>query len=236
MSQTSAPQLFAQSARVCQRRRPADPGRELALELALELRRRKNVRDAVLEPRDRGHQRLGHVTAAERPEAAVAVRQAPLEQRASSDSRSFGSYMIIDFPPIARTRATNSLILTRVLLAAAALDATRDVDAPGPHGPDRVRDVVGSSPPARISSRPRASSRASFQSASAATAALRRLRTGHGSAQAPMHASRRCRDTPVARRSSAAARSPRSRRHRSAASPARRRRARRDQRRRAGAA
>src|SRR4029079_7036944 len=105
-----------QRARVSQRGRPADPGRELANELALELGRRKDVRDAVLEPRERGHQRLGHVAAAERPEAAVAVWQTPLQQR-GQQALAFGEVGDHLFsslrtpgcmPSIARTRAMNS--------------------------------------------------------------------------------------------------------------------------------
>src|SRR5204862_1448561 len=68
-----------QRARVRERGRPADPARELARKLALEIRRRQDIRYAVLEPRDRGHQRLGHAASAERTEAAIAVGQAPLD-------------------------------------------------------------------------------------------------------------------------------------------------------------
>ena len=91
MSQTSAPQRFASvAASVSAVGRPTQE-RELALELSLKIRRRQNVRDAVLEPRDRGHQRLGHVAAAERAEASVLVRQTALEQRCEQRSRSFAS-------------------------------------------------------------------------------------------------------------------------------------------------
>ena len=62
-----------QLVRARERGGPADPARELARELGLEIRRVQVLLDAGFEFLERGEQRLGDVAAAERAEAAARV-------------------------------------------------------------------------------------------------------------------------------------------------------------------
>jgi hypothetical protein len=71
----------AQVAGVGERRRPADPGAQLVVEGALELRRRQDVAHAGVEALQRRDQRLRDVAPAERTIAPAAVGQFPCEQR-----------------------------------------------------------------------------------------------------------------------------------------------------------
>ena len=98
-SQTSAPQRRDSSRRERQRRRPADPGAQLRVELGLERGIRQDVAHALLEAIERRHQRFGHVASAERPEATARVRECAAqrlrEQRLAVDLQGFGSSWLV---------------------------------------------------------------------------------------------------------------------------------------------
>src|SRR5262245_57209428 len=156
-----APAL-AQARHCGQRRRPPGPRLQLARQCGLELRRRQDVLDAVHEPLDGRHQRFGHVTAAERAEAAVLVGQLSREQ---IREKRLSFLRFHGHTPIARTRATNSRILSGSFSPRAR---STPLETSTPQGRTKFTaswTFAAVKPPARITSATRARPAASSQSA-----------------------------------------------------------------------
>src|SRR5262249_10116176 len=96
---------------------PADPGGELAGELGLEFRGMKMLAHAALQALERRDERLGHVTPAERAEAAARVGKFTVEQRCEqhfgvgqSGSHTGSSLRLV--AAAARAAAVNCMILS----------------------------------------------------------------------------------------------------------------------------
>ena len=142
-----------QRARVRQRRRPADPAAQLGVKLGEEVAVAQIAIDARLQTIERRHERLGHVAAAERPEAAARVGILALQDvgerrlRFDRNRRCFIACSVRS-----RAGATHEFMNPRRILdARRRLDAAAHVDAERPNRAIASATLVAFSPPASTS-------------------------------------------------------------------------------------
>ena len=208
-----------QLARQRERRRPADPGAQLRLELGAEARLAQVGAHALLEPVERRHQRLGHVAAAERPVAAARVgkraAQRLRQQRLAVDLQGLGSHRRFSSTDRAALRLAGGpdefTDQRRVLHAALALDAGAHVHAERAHRAHRLRrrwrDRARRPAPAASRAPARAAALQSARSPAPLRALSNRQRAGSG-AGSRLRRSRSTGSTRCPRGRRSAARSP----------------------------
>jgi hypothetical protein len=101
---------FRQRARMRERRRPTDPAAQLGMKFVEESTVAQVAIDTCLQAVERGHERLGHISSAERSEAAARVGILALQharQRRLGIDRNRASHRFAPFAA-ARARCTNS--------------------------------------------------------------------------------------------------------------------------------
>ena len=137
--------------RMRQRRGAAHPAPQLGRQLVLEILGMQVLLQTRFEFLEGGHQRLGDVAPAEGAEAAARVGKLSGQLvgqqlggiATGRDGCCHGSIRIHSVSSAAaRAAATNCSIILWTLDPGGLLDATRDVDAEGPHLPDGGADVV----------------------------------------------------------------------------------------------